>query len=96
MLWGLQTMQGMIPTEAQGGLAPREVAGRHYTITRTKDEENLHGQVTDTRGATGSTGLPRCAHTHAVGHSDGHVECGKKDEAIPGGSQSPTVQQDEG
>lgn len=30
-LWGLQTMQGMIPTEAQGGLAPREVAGRHYT-----------------------------------------------------------------
>lgn len=64
--------------------------------THTEDEENLHSQVTDTRGTTGRTGLPCGAHAHAVRHGDSHVECGQQDEAIPGSSQGPTVQQDEG
>lgn len=62
---------------------------------RTKDEEDLHSQVTDAGWAAGGTGLPCCAHTHAVGHGDSHIERGEQDEAIPGGPQRPTVQQDE-
>lgn len=62
----------------------------------TENEEDLHGQVADTGGATGGTGLPGCAHAHAVGHGDSHVEGGQQDEAIPSGPQRPTVQQDEG
>lgn len=64
--------------------------------TLTKDEEDLHSQVTDTGGTAGSTGFPGHADTHTVGHSDSHVEGGKQDEAIPCGSQRPAVQQDEG
>lgn len=90
MLWGTGDHARNEPYKSPRGLAPSEY------MSRTKNEEDLHGQVTDTRWATGSTGLPCCAHTHAVRHSDSHVECGKQDEAIPGGSQSPTVQQDEG
>lgn len=52
----------------------------------TKDEEDLHSQVTDAGRATGGAGLPGCAHTHTIGHSDSHIECGEQDEAIPGGS----------
>lgn len=64
--------------------------------TRTKNEEDLHSQITDAGGTAGGAGLPGCAHTHAVGHGDSHVEGGKQDEAVPSGPQCPTVQQDEG